>query len=131
MTRKAVDLCWLQIFFHKALQFQSIISSFLMTFFNYLLVYWLDSTWEHILLRHLAGFISMQPQIKFLTKAYFHYILLNHNYSKYFMYFRVFVICYGLKENSWKAQFKIKFWFSFSQRKFSHGNSFVEKDEET
>lgn len=47
------------------------------------------------------------------------------------MYFRVFVVGYGLKENSWKAQFKIKYWFSCCQRKFSPGNSIAEKDEGT
>ena len=85
-----------KIFFRKHFKFQIWHLSFLMAFFNFLLVYRLGRTWEHLLLRHLAGFISMQPQIKFLTKTYSHYVLLNHIYSTYFMYLSMFVICSGL-----------------------------------
>ena len=86
-----------KLFFIKHFKFQSITSSFSNDLFNYLVVYRRARTCEHILLRHLAGFIWIQPQIKFLTEEYFHYILLNHIYNTYFIYLSTFVICYGLK----------------------------------
>ena len=94
-----------KLFFIKHFKFQSVTSSFSNDIFNYLMVYRWDRTWEHILLRHLAGFIWIQPQIKFLIKEYFHYIPFNHICSTYFIYLSMFSLVMGLKK-SWKAQWK-------------------------
>ena len=44
-----------KLFFIKHFKFQSITSSFSNDIFNYLMVYRWDRTWEHTLLRYLAG----------------------------------------------------------------------------
>ena len=54
----------------------------------------MDGTWEYILLMHVAGFLWIFSQVKFLIEGYFHYTHLHHIYKTHFIYVNMFVFCY-------------------------------------